>query len=88
MQYEENIPFGKILSIQSTILSLIRLLGKAIYNVEKSYADRLDTRKPLDFNLFNTAHEFLIHQKSFHGPVIDIFTAFDNMIFDSSKTRG
>ena len=44
--------------------------------------------KPRDFNLFNTSHEFLIDSKKiFTGPFLDIFTVFDNMIFDSSKTK-
>ena len=29
---------------KSTSLSLIRLWGKVVYNVEKSYVDRLDAR--------------------------------------------
>ena len=32
---------------------------------------------------------FLLNQKKiFTGPFIDFFTIFNNMIFDSSKTRG
>ena len=46
-------------------LSLIRLWGKVVYNVEKSYVDRLAARNPLDLNLFITSHEFLIDQKRF-----------------------
>ena len=60
-------------SFKSTSLSLIRLWGNVVYNVKKSYVDRLD--------LLNTSHEFLIDQK-------DFFTIYNNMIFDSSKTRG
>ena len=51
--------------LKSTSLSLIRLWGKVVYNVEKSYVDRLAARKPRDFNLFITSHEFLIDQKRF-----------------------
>ena len=65
MQYKESLPFWKVLSIKSTILSLIRLWGRVVYNVEKSYVDKLDARKPRDFSLFNTSHEFLIDQKRF-----------------------
>ena len=50
----------KILSITPTRLSLIRLWGKVVYNVEKSYVDRLAARKPRDFDLFITSHDFLI----------------------------
>ena len=39
--------------------------GKVVYNVEKSYVDRLDARKPRDFNLFMTSHESLTDQKRF-----------------------
>ena len=53
LQYKENLLFGKILSIKSTSLSLIRLWGKVIYNVEKPYVDRLAARKPGDFNFFS-----------------------------------
>ena len=55
----------KLLSIESTSLSLIRLWVKVVYTVEKSYVDKLDVRKPQDFNLFKTSHEFLIDQKRF-----------------------
>ena len=58
-----SLALRKILSIKSTSLSLIRLWGKVVYNVGKSYVDRLDARKPCDFNLFITSHEFLIYQK-------------------------
>ena len=51
--------------LKSTSLSLIRLWVKVVYNVEKSYVDKLDARKPRDFSLFNTSHEFLIDQKRF-----------------------
>ena len=40
-------------------------MGKVVYNVEKSYVDKLDARKPRDFNLFNTSREFLIDQNRF-----------------------
>ena len=71
----------KVLSIKSTNLSLIRLWGKVVFNVEKSYVDKLDARKPRDFRLFNTSHEFLIDQKKiFTGPFIDFFTIFNNVV--------
>ena len=53
--------------LKSTSLSLIRLWGKVVYNLEKSYVDKQDPRKPRDFNLFITSHEFLIEQKKFTG---------------------
>ena len=59
-----------------------------MYNVKISYVDKLDARKPQDFSLFNTSHEFLIDKKIFTGPFIDFFTIFNNMVFYSSKTRG
>ena len=40
-------------------------MGQVIYNVEKSYVDKLDARKARDFSLFNTSHEFLIDQTRF-----------------------
>ena len=86
MQYKENILF-KILSMKSTSLSLIRLWGKAVYNEEKSYVDRLAARKPRDFNLFIISHEFLIDQKRFL-PLTDFYTVFNNKIFNSRKARG
>ena len=43
----------KVLSIKSTNLSLTRLWGKIVYNVEKSYVEKLDARKPRDFSFFN-----------------------------------
>ena len=55
----------KVSSIKSTSLSLIRLWGKVVYYVEKSYVDKLDARKPRDFSLFSTSHEFLIDQNRF-----------------------
>ena len=58
-------PPWKVRSIKYTCLSLIRLWGKIVYNVEKSYVDKLDAQKPRDFSLFNTSHEFLIDQKRF-----------------------
>ena len=80
MQYKEGPSLWKILSIKSTNLSLIRLWGKVVYNVEKSYVDSL-------FNLINLV--YLIDQnRLFTGPFIDFFTIFVNMIFYSSKTRG
>ena len=85
MQYKENLPFGK-LSVKYTSLSLLRLWGMVVYNTEK--IDKLDARKPRDFSLFNTSHEFLIDHKYFYGPFIDFFTIFYNMLFDSSKTWG
>ena len=79
----------EILSIKSTTLSLIRLWGKVVYNVEKSYVDRLDSRKPRDFNLFITSHEFLIDEKKiFTKSFTDFFTVFNYTIFKSSKARG
>ena len=50
----------EIPSIKSTSLSLIRLWDKVVYNVEKSYEDRMDARKPRDFKLLITSHKFLI----------------------------
>ena len=55
----------KILSVKSSGLSLIRLWGKVVFKVEKSYVDRLDAQKPPDFSLFNTSYECLIDQKRF-----------------------
>ena len=76
----------KILSIKST--SLIRLWGKVVYNVEKSYVDRLDARQPRDFNLFITSHEFFIEQKDFYrifhmifGTVRQEFSNLDSSVF-------
>ena len=60
-QYKEA-SLWKVLSIKSTNLSLIRLWGKVVYNVEKSYVDKVDAQKPRDFSLFNTSHDFLIYQ--------------------------
>ena len=34
-------------------------------SVEKSYVDRLEARKLLDFNLFKTSFEFLMDQNIF-----------------------
>ena len=63
-------------------------MGQVVYNVEKSYVDKLDARKHRDFSLSNTSHEFLIDQKKiFTDPFIDFFTIFNDIIFDSSKTR-
>ena len=49
--------FWKILSNKSTSLSLIRLWGRVVYNVEKSYVDTLAARKPRDFKLIHTFYE-------------------------------
>ena len=58
------------------------MCSKVVYNVEKSYVDKLDARKPRDFSLFNTSHEFLIDQKKiFTGNFIDFFAIFNDMIF-------
>ena len=52
-------------SSKFTCLSLIRLLCKVIYNVEKLYVDKLGAQKPRDFNLFNTSHEFFkVHRSN------------------------
>ena len=50
--------------------------GKVVYNVEKSYVDKLDARKPRDFSLFNTSHEFLIDQKSFLSDLALTFSQY------------
>ena len=43
-----------------------------VYNVEKSYEDKLDARKSRNFSLFNTSHEFLLDQKKiFTGTFTD-----------------
>ena len=47
---------------------------------KKMYVDKLDARKPRDFSLFNTSHEFLIEKKDFTGPFTDFFTIFNNMV--------
>ena len=52
-----------------------------VYNVEKSYVDRLDARKPRDDNLFITSHEFLIDQKRFYRTFHRFFTVLNNTIF-------
>ena len=44
---------------------LNKIVGQVVYNVEKSYVDKLEARKPRDYSLFNTSHEFLIDQKRF-----------------------
>ena len=62
-------PLWKILSIKPISLSLISLRGvggKVVYNVEKSYVDRLAAQKPRNFNLFVTSREFMIEQKDFY----------------------
>ena len=61
---------------KSTSLSLIRLWGKVVYNVEKSYVDRLAARKPHDFDLFITSHEFLIDQKRFLPDLSQTFSQY------------
>ena len=42
----------KILSIKSNSLSLIRLWGKVVHNVEKSYVDRLAAKKTLAISAY------------------------------------
>ena len=45
--------------------SLIRLCGNVVLRVEKSYVDKPDARKPLDFNILIISPEFLIDQNKF-----------------------
>ena len=52
-------------SIQSLSFSLIKLCGKVVSMVEKSYVDKLVARNPLNFNLLITSPEFLVDQKEF-----------------------
>ena len=52
-------------SLKCTSLSLIGLWDKVVHKKENLYVDRLDARKPRDFNLYITSHEFLIDHKSF-----------------------
>ena len=44
---------------------MIRLWGNVVKRVEKSYVDKLDARKPLDFNLLRISSEYLIDQNKF-----------------------
>ena len=49
--------------------------------VEKSYVDKPDTRKPLDFNLLRISPEFLIDQnKIFTISFINCCAVFNDMI--------
>ena len=57
----------EILSIKSTSLSLTRLWGKVVYNVEKSYVDRLDARRPRDFNLLTKKEVYRTFHRLFHS---------------------
>ena len=52
--------------INSVGFSLIRLCGNEVKIVEKSYVDKIDARKPLDFNLIRTSPEFLITNINFY----------------------
>ena len=51
----------------------IALRGPAVYNVEKLCVDRMAARKPRDFNLLITSHEFLINQKDFYRTFYSLF---------------
>ena len=44
---------------------MIRLWDNVEKQVEKSYVDKPDARKPLDFNLLRISTEFLIDQNNF-----------------------
>ena len=50
--------------------------GKEVYNVEKSYVDKQDARKPRGFSLFNTSHEYLIDQKDFNQTFQSFFSQY------------
>ena len=78
----------KILSIKSTRLSLIRLWGKVVYDVEKLYVDKLDARKPHNLSLFNNSHFYIDPKRFLPDFFIVFFSIFNNMVFDSNKTRG
>ena len=56
---KESLSTGKIFQL-SPLIILNKIVSKIKYNVEKSYVDRLDARKPRDFNLFKTSHEFFV----------------------------
>ena len=43
----------------------IKLWGNIVQRVNKSYVDRLDARKPFDFNLLRISLEFLTDQNKF-----------------------
>ena len=43
------------------VFSMIRLLANVVKKVEKSYVDKLDARKHLDFNLLRISPEILIY---------------------------
>ena len=62
-------------------------MGQVVYDVEKSYVDRLAARKPRDLNFVLPHMNFSLTKKDFTGPFIDFFTVFNNIIFDSSKAR-
>ena len=53
-----------------------------MYNVDKSQVDKLNARKPQDFRLFNTPHEFLIDQKKKKKKKKDFYRTFP-ILFDS-----
>ena len=79
MQYKE-----RLLSIKSTILSLIKLWVTVVYDVEKLCVDKLHARKPRDFSLFNTSHEFLIDQNSKPSGVMKNMVIDDRLLFFGS----
>ena len=56
--------------------------------VEKSYVDKPDARKPLDFNLFRISPEFLIDQNNFFTiSSINCCAIFNDMGFNRSEAR-
>ena len=63
--------------------SLIRSLGKAIYQVGKSYVDQLDARKSLNlYFIKNFKIEYIITI-----PVIKCIKIFYNICFNQSESR-
>ena len=55
-------------------------------NEEKSYVDRLNARKLLDFSLFKILFEFLMAQSILTWCFIDLVEIFNHMLSDGSKT--
>ena len=57
-------------------------------SVERSYVDKPDARKPLDFNLLRISPEFLIDQNFFFTiSFINCCAIFNDMVFNHSDAR-
>ena len=60
-----NLPFEKTTQLNLLSFSLIKLCGKVVKSVEKSYVDKLVSRNPFNFNILVISPELLIDQTKF-----------------------